>query len=418
MVKKDFEEISEKMKTINKESPLAIVIGRNYTTRLSLIRAAGLVGCDVVVIQTQKSQKEIQLIDASSKYVVDCKLSNEPNQRELIDLILQYKDDTKKVLLLPADDYAAASIDLYFNELKDTFLFPLVHNKPGGVLQLMDKYYQKKLAQKAGFHVAKGWVCKMMDGVYQVPDDIIFPCFTKPQESCYGHLKNYLRRCDTRKDLENVLSEIAQIYCEPILIEEYVDIEHEYGVQGTSLNGSPIIPGVVLKDKSRLGLTATGVICPILRIPSLKKKLQSFMEKTHFTGIFDVDLYECKGVLYFNELNVRLGANGFALIYGVGNVPGIFVKEMLGEHYDISTIPELFEDKSFASEKVLKDMYYDNMISYRCFNSYLKEADILSLKYKADNGPYKAFCSNNTFLPLRKRLHFVKIWAKKRLNYA
>ena len=137
------------------------------------------------------------------------------------------------------------------------------------------------------------------------------------------------------------------------------------------------------------------------------------MEKTQFTGIFDVDLYECKGKLYFNELNVRLGANGFALIYGVANVPGIFVKEMLGIHDDVSIIPKDFIDKSFASEKVLRDMYNDNTISYKRFKSYLKEADILSLKFKDDNGPYEAFCKINSFLPLRNFIRSLKIWTKK-----
>ena len=394
-------------------APLAIVIGRNYTTRLSLIRAAGMVGCDVVVIQTKKTQKEVQRIDASSKFVVDCKISREPNQRELIDTILQYKDDTKKILILPADDYAAATVDLYFNELKGHFLFPHVNNTPGAVLHLMDKYYQKQLAQEAGFDVAKGWICKKENGVYQIPEGVTYPCFTKPQDSCQGPLKNYQRKCGTQSELEGVLSEVDKIYDGPILVEEYVDIEREYGVQGTSLNGSPIMPGVVLKDKSRQGLTATGVICPISRIPSLKEKLRAFMEKTRFTGIFDVDLFESKGKLYFNELNVRLGANGFALIYGVANVPGVFIKEMLGDHNDLPAVPESFDDKCFASEKVLKDMYYDGTISYRSFNTYLEKADILSLKYEMDNDPYKVFCSDSTFLPLRKGLLCMKIWAKK-----
>ena len=399
-------------------SPLAIVIGRNYTTRLSLIRAAGMVGCDVVVIQTQKSQKDVQRIDASSRFVVDCKISREPDQRELIDTILQYKDGAREKLILPADDYAAATVDLYFDELKDYFVFPHVNHTPGAVIQLMNKSFQKQLAQEAGFQVAKGWVCKMVDGVYQIPDVVTFPCFTKPQDSCQGPLKHYQRKCGTRKDLESVLSEIAQIYNGSILVEEYVDIEREYGVQGTSLNGVPIIPGVVLKDKSRQGLTATGVICPISRIPSLEDKLRAFMEKTCFTGVFDVDLYEAEGKLFFNELNVRLGANGFALIYGVANVPGIFIKEMLGMHDDLPAIPGSFNDMRFASEKVLRDMYYDNAISYRSFNSSLKEADILSLKCKTDDAPYKVFWRNNTFLPLRKGLHCLKVWAKNRLKNA
>ena len=35
------------------QRPLAIVTGKNYASRLGMVRAAGMAGCDVVVVQTQ-----------------------------------------------------------------------------------------------------------------------------------------------------------------------------------------------------------------------------------------------------------------------------------------------------------------------------------------------------------------------------
>lgn len=393
-----------------KNKPLAIVIGRNYTTRLTLTRAAGLVGCDVVVIQTSKNQKSIERIDASSKYVVETRISNEPNQQELLNILLEYRNQDRKVVLIPADDYAAYTLDQNINVLKKYFSLPHINYVQGEITHLMDKYFQKKLAEESGFKVARGWVCEKNDGVYQIPSDITYPCFTKPQDSCHGPLKDYLLKCTSFVELEQVLVSIAKIYDGSVLIEEYIDIEDEYGVQGISINGKAYIPTVVHKDSSWKGLTATGCIMPISSIPELKDKLCGFIEKTKFTGVFDVDLYVHNGKLYFNELNVRLGANGFALTYGITNLPGLLISHLLGMNIDskLNELPFSFDMKSFVSEKVMRIMYYDSTITYVQYKDYLRKTDILSLRFPNDNKPHEVFINKTRFLPIRKILSKIR----------
>ena len=49
------------------KAPLAIVIGRNFTSRIGMIRAAGEAGCEVVVIQTYSYKKRFHDPDYYSK---------------------------------------------------------------------------------------------------------------------------------------------------------------------------------------------------------------------------------------------------------------------------------------------------------------------------------------------------------------
>lgn len=394
---------------MNKNKPLALVIGRNYTTRLTLIRAAGMEGCDVVVIQTDKKKSHVQKIDRRSKYVVACHFCPEPDKQLLLDTIMQYANDKTQPILIPADDYAAAVIDENLDHLRTHFIMPHVNNQQGKVLNIMDKYYQKTLAKAVGIPVAEGWICHFRDGKYEIPNDIKYPCYAKPLESYDGALKNLQKRCDSRDELEDLLEKAANNYQLPYLIEEYIHITKEYGVQGVSFGNYSIMPGVVFKDSSRQGLTATGYIHPIADVPELQVHLQELMKRTCFTGIFDIDLFESNGRFYFNELNTRLGANGFALTYGVANVPGLFIKYMLGEKIISYTGPTDFTPKDFASEKVVRDMYYDGTISFKEYKKILKDADILSLKYDDDDGPYKQFAKLDRILPLWRQLRILKM---------
>ena len=101
---------------------LAIVMGRNYTSRLGMIRAAGRMGCKIVTIQTTYGKNEINKIDASSKYVVKAITSIEPHQDDLIAKILQFKDPNNKVILLPTDDYTASTIDQHLDLIRQLML--------------------------------------------------------------------------------------------------------------------------------------------------------------------------------------------------------------------------------------------------------------------------------------------------------
>lgn len=397
------------MNVVDNQKPLAIVLGRLYTTRLTLVRAAGMVGCDVVLIQTHKVKNVFLKIDGSSKYVIARHHCPEPNENALVNLILSYAGKGRPVVLLPADDWVASVLDAHYDELSKTCLVPNVHQRQGEVLKLMDKDFQKAIARKIGANVAEGWLCIEEDGVYQIPDGIAYPCFTKPQESYTRPLKHLQKRCNNRQELVETLNKISKVYHKPILVEEFVDIEKEFGVQGATFEGEAVAPSAVEKTMSRRGITASGWIFPITKMSKLQVLVKAFLIETKMTGIFDMEFYESNGKLYFNEFNVRLGANGFALTYGVSNIPGLYVKYMLGKSdgkYDGLTD---FKKQTFVSEKVVRDIYYEEQrLSFKEYKNVVRKADIHCIMRSDDPRPYQVFAKNDYLLPLKLKLKLIK----------
>ena len=95
-----------------------IVIGRNYTSRLGMIRALGRAGHDVYVIQTNGTRD----IDSRSKFIKGYYRAEEPNRELLISTIIQIQEEFgEKFILIPVDDYAASVIDENIEVFKDKF---------------------------------------------------------------------------------------------------------------------------------------------------------------------------------------------------------------------------------------------------------------------------------------------------------
>lgn len=388
--------------------PLAIVMGRNYTSRLGMIRAAGMAGCDVIVIQTDNKRSKLGTIDDKSKYVIRSIYAQEPSRQLLIESIQSCKrQQDAKPILLPTDDYTAATIDMYLETLRNDFFLPNVHGEQGAVVRLMDKSFQKRIAKETGLKVAKEWICKWENGSYLIPEDITYPCFTKPQLSSQGHLKSYQKKCNGRKELEAVLMSVASFFHGPILVEEYHDISREYAVVGLSLEKQAIMPSIIQMNTSYHGITATGSLLPITSVPSLKEQLSTFMQMTGLVGLFDIDLYESNGEVYFNELNVRFGANGFALTYSHANLPGLYIEWVL--HHAINELPSaLSRPLTFSNENILRQMYLEGLLSWSAYQTSCKEGDQHAICHPEDIVPYKLFTRTNLILPLWKILKQLK----------
>ncbi|MBO4851514.1 MAG: hypothetical protein J5529_11560 [Prevotella sp.] len=395
---------------IDTNKPLAIVMCRNYSMRLGMIRAAGMAGCDVVVIQTLK--RDLQLpIDTVSKYVVESKLSREPDGNALIETIMGYRNDERPVILLPSDDWTASVVDSHLDLLSPYFLMPHVEHRQGAMLDIMDKWRQKELAKAAGANVAKGWICHRGEQGYLIPDEVTYPCFTKPVESYTSAMKDFLRRCNNKQQLKDLLQSIPPSHQKDILLEEYHPIDKEYAVLGLSLGDRSIIPAFIQMENSLEGVTATGSVHPIAQLPGIGEVLSRFMVSTHLTGLFDIDLYESGGKTYFNELNARFGASGFAVTKGVVNLPGLFIWHLLGEPED-SDIPSNFPIQTFVNEKVCFDMLYEGFAGYRQYKQWLNNADIRFIHQPDDPEPTRMFEKETRCLFLR-----LLVWRLKKKRY-
>ena len=387
------------------KAPLAIVIGRNFTSRIGMIRAAGDAGCEVVVIQTYSYKKRFHDPDYYSKYVSDYHLSQDYNQKQLLDIIKQYKSNERKIVLLPTDDFSLSVIDEHLEELEKDFLCTNISHTQGEIIRKMNKDLQKELANKVGLDVAEGWISKKHNGKYEIPEGIKYPCFTKPQETAYGHLKTFLLPCDSKEELSKRLSLIGKEYNNPILIEEYHKIDKEYTVLGLSLDGHAVIPGIVTKIVTWYGMTTTGSVSPLSKRPELLFKLEKFMKEIGLTGLFDIELYESNGKMYFNEHNLRASSIAFALTYKGINLPAILIKYLMGDFVDLDAVPKTFDTYICGSEAAMRNMYKENIVSFLKYKKLINSVDVRSLKFKNDNKPANMFAIDDLMMPLRKIRH-------------
>ena len=373
-----------------------VVIGRNYTSRLGMIRAVGMAGYDVTVIKTN-GLPETKDIDAFSKYVKEYLYAKEPNREELISVLMTLKSDKGKVVIIPVDDYAASTIDENIDLLKDNFLFPNINMEQGAINRLMDKDYQKILARQAGLNVADGWVVNIKNHTYTLPSDIVYPVFPKPQISFKGN-KRCMRKCDNETELRQVMDEVASQRDCPILIEQYIKIEKEYGVLGFCGQDRIETPGLVEKnligEGGHKGVTKVGIVTPLVKKGDLYERIQKFLKLINLTGLCDIDLYEHNGMIFFNELNLRFGAFGYSIICAGVNLPKLMV-EYLFHNILSSTQNEIYPKTVCLSEKVNYDDYYNGFYGIKRYKQINEMTDKTFLKNEDDPMPYKVFMSQN-----------------------
>ena len=388
--------------------PLAIVFGLNYTARLGMIRAAGMAGCDVVVISTAKKESVAKMIDAKSKYVVEYHVCPNLDDEKLLILIEKYRTSSRDVFLLPTDDYPASVIDKHINELKSDFFLPHINFTPGEVVRIMDKKRQKDLAEKSGFDVAKSWTLVNENGRYKIPEGVEYPCFAKPQASYAAFMKSLMRRSNSESELKEVLDEfVSHGYTLPILVEQFIEIDHEYVVDGVSLSGKSIHPLMIEKGLIYKGVTATGRIINTRSLNEVNERLSTFFKLLGFTGVYDLELFESKGKIYFNELNARIGACGYAFIKSGMNYP-----QMLMAYLKDGEEPSNFvfesDGRTFASEKACLQLYNAHSISIIDYIKNLRSVDFRFLKDWSDIKPYWNYLSS-LYLPLLVRRLLKKI---------
>ena len=373
-----------------------VVIGRNYTSRLGMIRAVGMAGYDVTVIKTN-GLPETKDIDAFSKYVKKYLYAKEPNRDELISVLMTLKSDKGKVVIIPVDDYAASTIDDNIDLLKADFLFPNINMEQGAINRLMDKDYQKILARQAGLNVADGWVVNIKNHTYTLPSDIVYPVFPKPQISFKGN-KRCMRKCDNETELRQVMDEVASQRDCPILIEQYIKIEKEYGVLGFCGQDRIETPGLVEKtligEGGHKGVTKVGIVTPLVKKGDLYERIQKFLKLINLTGLCDIDLYEHNGMIFFNELNLRFGAFGYSIICAGVNLPKLMV-EYLFHNILSSTQNEIYPKTVCLSEKVNYDDYYNGFYGIKRYKQINEMTDKTFLKNEDDPMPYKVFMSQN-----------------------
>lgn len=379
-----------------------VVIGHGYTSRLGLIRSLGEIGCEITVIVMVfygRYKRFLHLeggkpIDCYSKYVKNYYYCRAKDENELINLLVNRCACTsQKVVIIPDSDFSAAVIDRNQMRLKDSFLFPHVNNKEGAVEYWMHKSNQKKLAKEIGLNVTSDCIVEVQNHRYNIPENIQYPCFTKPLMTVGGG-KGFLKRCDGEKELCNVLNYVCTHFKADIkvLVEEYMIIDKEYALVGFSNGKDVIIPGIiefVANSQSHFGIARKGVIKPNVSFESIIDSFKKYVQRIGFCGLFDIDFYESKGKIYFGEMNLRYGGSGYAYTAMGVNLPAMMVNYLTKDD-DVDGGKVITRTATFVNERMFVDDWYYGYLSRHEMRKAIESADIRFVYHSTDQAPSRA----------------------------
>ena len=363
-----------------------VIIGQGYTGRLSIVRSVAAWDCEITLIVLLPSalfekKRRDRPIDSYSKYVSRTFYSENYNEKMLVEILLkQCADDRQKTFIFPDNDFSAAAVDDNRNVLKDFFYCPHVKDTQGEVGRWMDKVRQKSLAREVGLNVANSELLVVKNRKFQIPSNIKYPCFVKPLISIVGG-KSGLKKCNDESDLRNhinVFLDSHRFDDVDFLVEDYIKIEREYATLGFSDGNEVVIPGLLellqIGHESHFGVALFGRIFPSDGYEDIVNKFKSFVKEMGFVGVFDIDFFESKGIMYFCEMNLRFGGSGYAYTKQGVNLPIMLMKSTLGESIE-GMKKTITQEASYFNERMAMDDWY---------SGYITEKEYFQLKSKAN----------------------------------
>lgn len=381
---------------MKKDKPLVVVLSRNYSTGLGVIRSLGNAGYTVDLIASVK-KKGSSIIISSSKYIRNTieifdKQIQGNNGDSILNAIMKYRNNDNKVVLFPTDDFTAKIVADNYDKLKDSFLMPKMMDE-GSVWDAMDKSYQRELAIKAGINVAKECVINLQNDI-EIPDNVDFPCFVKPAQSVAGS-KAEMKVCSSNDELHSHLKKMKAFFSDRnVIVQDFLAIDKEYDLSGLCLGDEIIIPAII--EKSRIakyepGVTMSGTIKCNEILGDEINKIENMLKSLGYFGMFDMEIFSCNGRIYFNEINLRSGGPNYSYFLNGVNLPDIFVKELCGEGH--SKDEEIIKEygKTFVYEKVAWEDYIHSFLTKKEMKECINSADYTLLADKNDTKPNKVF---------------------------
>lgn len=398
---------------------LVVVLSRNYSTGISVIRSLGAAGYTVDLVASAFREGRSQ-VAACSRYVrnsveVVSKKVKDGDDAELLEELLKYKGTCEeKPVLFPTDDYTASIMDLNRDILSSIFIMPeIVGSGEGAMTEHMGKIKQSELAKKVGLPVPKEWSVSLRGDRVVIPEDMVYPCFCKPMESITGY-KHEMAKCEDEAELRSHLNRLRRIFADrSVLVQEFLEIDNEIDIGGVCLDQEIIIPAIIKKTnvaQYEKGVTLAGKVYPVEELGQLQETIVAMLREFHYFGMFDMELNIVGDKIYFNEVNLRSGGPNFSYFMSGVNLPALFVKEALGEGHTPEDEKVETYGKSFIYEKVAWDDYINGFMTKKELDDCIAAADIRLLCNDDDPAPGDLFIKN-----MRKRARRRKIKEKLRV---
>lgn len=309
-----------------------IIFASDHWNTLGVLRCLGENGINPEIILVEDDRKGYLV--KSSKYCKDIKrfTSIDEGFKYLLSILPIYDEDRQDFwdlpILLTGMDRIQVYLDIHSQELKGRCHF-FNSAIDGGIRKLMDKSFQNEMAKNCGLTPIKSIVIEK-----EIPftNNLDFPILTKSINSESLGWKNSMHICNSDEELKSAIDSIQD---KKIMLQEFIDKKNELAVMGISYNDGKnvVIPLSLSYLRSTPGAYGTYIYIERLFDQTLRNKIQAFMQKCRFNGIFEIEfIIDKNDKLWFMETNFRISAwvHGYA-DYGF-NMPVLYGKVCSGEN--------------------------------------------------------------------------------------
>lgn len=386
-----------------------VVLGKNYLTTLGVIRSLGVYGLrmDLLFVGSGEQAK----IVTSSKYIDHVMLVQGRDDTLIINKLMEeYSCCEEKTILITTDDYTTKVVDINRDKLSEIFLLSFIKEENENTIsQLMNKFKQIEIAKKCGMNVAKSFIISLNSSI-DIPNEITYPCFCKPMESVLGS-KSEIGICYTKQELMDRLEKMKRLNSKrTVLVQEYLDITHEYSIGGVSLGETILMPCVVKKEKiskHSIGITLMGQMKPLDLVSDMAEKIRDFVSIIGYQGMFDIEILECNDKMYFGEFNFRNSSFIGAITFGGCNLPAIWVEYLKTRR--IMSNYEFSYNTMFLNDRVCWNDYIFAHISKREMKKMYNQVDYTLIRSEEDSKPEEMFAHQ---MSIDKKQRFKKVIKK------
>lgn len=399
---------------MNASEVRVIVLGKNYSTALGVIRALGFGGHSIELFYISTRSPRLAEIAGASRYVNSFVIQKGRRDEEIIGKVLERYGKLEGVrVLLPTDDYSCSLIDRFRDRLAPLFVMPYVRGGGNGaIMELMDKSAQLELARKHGLNAAKTWTISLREPP-RIPGDVCFPCIVKPQISARGY-KSEIGVCRDRDALEAKLGQLRRRLSErSVLVQELLGIDEEFSISGVCLEGDVRLPALLRKIRIaefEKGVTLMGQVCGFDALgvdaeagEGFLRALKALIGELGYCGLIDIEVIRSGGRLYFNEINFRNSGVGYAVTRAGVNLPLMLLEFLLGQPA-AEPAGEVRYGLKFLYDKAAWEEYIFGGLSRKQLRRYRDEADFTMLECADDPEPEKLFHSVMRGILAKERL--------------
>ena len=384
-----------------------VILTSFSSTSLGIARGLGREGCCVEIFYVARHKNSCEVVRAS-KYVSSCYEFIGSDSDAVKKLNEIYASRTDPIVLLPTCDRTMQILDNYRDKLNSNFLLPFIKNAgPGRIVSLMDKSVQERLAADFGLPVPKSCIINLSGYDEKKLEKIHYPCFCKPLKSFEGG-KSGMRKCSNPAELKQVLEEMKISRGKfPVFVQEFLDIKQEYAISGACIDDRVVMPAVLKKlDVAEYphGVTMVGEIVSTDIIKDFLSSIENMMKSLHYTGLFDIDIFECNGKKYFGEINFRSSGVGYSLINTGANLPYVIVLALLGENWLEFPISAGIGKKYMYEDAAWRN-YIEGYMTMEQLETLRQKADFMFICGDSDDPePEKLFLRKKHWAKIRKML--------------